>query len=41
MAIIRLILGKLILLFNRVFTPMTIDRNPEQQDGINLLVPCY
>jgi hypothetical protein len=31
MAIIRLILGKLILLFNWSFPPRCIKRNPEQQ----------
>ena len=35
MAIIRLILGRLILLFNWVFTPKSIRREPEQQSKVN------
>jgi glutaredoxin len=35
MQIIRLILGKLILLYNWVFTPKSIQREPEQQDRVN------
>ncbi|MFT6286409.1 MAG: glutaredoxin [Alcanivorax sp.] len=35
MAIIRLILGKLILLLNWVFTPKSIQRDPEQQATID------
>jgi len=35
MQIIRLILGKLILLFNWLFTPKSIQREPEQQDRVN------
>jgi glutaredoxin len=35
MAIIRLILGKLILFFNWIFTPKSIQRDPEQQASID------
>jgi glutaredoxin len=35
MAIIRLILGKLILLFNWVFTPKSVQRDPQQQATID------
>ena len=35
MAIIRLILGKLILLLNWVFAPKSVQRDPEQQAGID------
>ena len=35
MAIIRLILGKLILLFNWVFTPRSVQRKPEQQAQVD------
>jgi glutaredoxin len=35
MAIIRLILGKLILFFNWVFTPRSIQRDPERQASID------
>ena len=35
MNIIRLILGKLILFFNWVFTPRTVQRDPAQQASIN------
>jgi glutaredoxin len=35
MAIIRLILGKLILLFNWIFTPKSIQRDPEEQASID------
>lgn len=35
MAIIRLILGRLILFANWLFTPRGVKRTPELQDGIN------
>jgi glutaredoxin len=35
MAIIRLILGKLILFFNWVFTPRSIQRDPERQASVD------
>lgn len=35
MQLIRLILGKLILLFNWVFTPRSVKRAPEQQAAID------
>ncbi len=35
MAIIRLILGRLILLFNWLFAPKSIERVPELQDSID------
>jgi glutaredoxin len=35
MAIIRLILGKLILLINWVFTPRSVQRDPEEQASID------
>ncbi len=35
MQLIRLILGKLILLFNWIFTPRSIKRAPEQQAAID------
>jgi len=35
MQIIRLILGRLILLFNWVFTPRTVQRDPEEQASID------
>ena len=44
MFIIRLILGKIILLFNWIFTPKSIYRNPEQQaliDGQTVYLTLY
>ena len=44
MFIIRLILGKLILLFNWIFTPKSITRDPEQQaliDGQTSYLTLY
>ena len=35
MSIIRLILGRLILLLNWIFTPKSIRREPEQQSNID------
>ena len=44
MAIIRLILGKLILLFNWIFTPRSVTRNPQQRaliDGQTAYLTLY